>query len=71
MKQQIASKLIILVLFVLVLVAVVMYAVGAIGIWALNTLFGLSIDYGFFEILAVNVILIILRPNNFNFKLIA
>jgi hypothetical protein len=46
-----------------------MYAVGAISIWALNTLFGLSIDYGFFEILAINVILAILRPNNFNFKL--
>ena len=38
-------------LFVVILVGVIA-AVGSLFIWSLNTLFGLGIDYGVFEILA-------------------
>jgi EamA domain-containing membrane protein RarD len=37
-------------------------------IWSLNTLFGLSIAYGFFEWLAALVILGVLRGDSVSFK---
>jgi len=64
---SVKNVLLIAIPFLLVFLLVA-WGVAAATIWALNTVFGLYIGYGFYEILAVIVLLLVAKPSLINFK---
>lgn len=61
MQESNAKLLAMLAVFVIVFLLTLLLVSAGI-IWAVNTLFGTNIEFGFFELVAMSLLFILLKP---------